>query len=236
MAIRVTCPGCHKRFSVSEKFAGKSGPCPNCKTVIRIPTKDEEVKLHGPEELGAGVRGSVATKPILREETKLEPVAIASIVAGVLVTLLVTAILGRSGFFAEGAVVKSAIALLLISPPLVIAGYSFLHGEEDLEPYRGMPLYARAGICSVVYIVLWGVYAYVAGRFLTGELWQWLFVVPPFLCLGGLVALASLDLDFGSGFFHYCFYLFVTVVLRWLAGMGWVWHIVEESPFPTGTP
>jgi hypothetical protein len=236
MAIRVTCPGCHKRFKVSEKFAGKSGPCPNCKVVIRIPTKDEEVKLHGPEELGAGVRGAVATKPILREETKLEPVAIASVVAGGLVTLLVAAILGRTGFFADGAVVKSAIALLLVSPPLVIAGYWFLRGEEDLEPYRGMPLYVRAGICSVVYVVLWGAYAYVAGLFLTGEIWQWLFVVPPFLCLGGMAAFASLDLDFGSGFFHYCFYLFVTVVLRWLAGMGWVWHVVEESPFPTGGP
>ncbi len=236
MAIRVTCPGCHKRFKVSDKFAGKSGPCPQCKTLIRIPTERDEVKLHGPEELGAGVRGATATKPILREETKLEPVAIASIAAGGLVTLLVAAILGRTGFFAEGALVKSAIALLLVSPPLVIAGYSFLRGEEELEPYRGLTLYVRAGICSLGYIILWGVYAYVAGRFLTGELWQWLFVVPPFLCVGGLVALACLDLDFGSGFFHYCFYLFVTVLLRWLAGMGWVWQIVEESPFTTGGP
>lgn len=233
MAIRVTCPGCHKRFKVSEKFAGKSGPCPKCKTVIRIPTKDQEVKLHGPEELGAGVRGTVATKPILREETKLGPVAIASIAAGGLVTLMVAAILGRAEFFAEGSLVKSTIALLLVSPPLVIAGYSFLRGEEDLDPYRGMALYRRAGICSLAYMVLWGVYAYVAGQFLTGELWQWLFVVPPFLVVGGLAALASLDLDFGSGFFHYCFYLFVTVLLRWLAGMGWAWQIVEQSPFPT---
>ena len=30
MAITVTCPGCHKKFVVSEKFAGKSGPCKYC--------------------------------------------------------------------------------------------------------------------------------------------------------------------------------------------------------------
>jgi hypothetical protein len=231
MAIRVTCPGCHKRFKVSDQFAGKSGPCPECKTIIRVPTKDEEVKLHGPETLGAGVRGAVTTKLILREETRLDPVKAAMIGAGALVVLIVTAILGRSGFFQQQAVFKSAIALLLVSPPLVIGGYSFLHDDEDLEPYRGTILYIRAGICSLAYIVLWGVYSYVAGQYLTGELWQWLFVVPPFLVVGGLVGLASMDLDFGSGFFHYCFYLFVTVMLRWLAGMGWVWQIPDKPLF-----
>jgi hypothetical protein len=236
MAIRVTCPGCHKRFTVSEKFAGKTGPCPKCKTPIRIPTKQDEVKLHGPEELGAGVRGSVATKPILREETSLGPVAITMIAAAGLVTVIVAAMLGWADFFASGALVKSTIALLVVSPPLVIAGYSFLHGDEDLDRLRGKPLYVRAAICSLAYIILWGAYAYVAGQFLTGELWQWLFVVPPFLVVGGLAALASLDLDFGSGFFHFAFYLFVTVLLRWLVGMGWVWQIVEQSPYPPGLP
>ena len=231
MAIRVTCPGCHKRFKVSDQFAGRSGPCPNCKTVIRIPTKDEEVKLHGPEGFGAGVRGAMTTKPILREETTLQPVFLLSVAVGTLLVLIVTAILGRADFFGQQTVFRSTIALLLVSPPLVIAAYSFLHHEEDLDPYRGKALYIRAGICAAVYIGLWGVYGFVAGRYVTGELWQWLFVAPPFLVAGGLVALACLDLDFGSGFFHYCFYLFVTVLLRWLAGLGWVWEIVEESPF-----
>jgi hypothetical protein len=39
------------------------------------------------------------------------------------------------------------------------------------------------------------------------------------------VPLACLDLEYGNGFFHYAFYLLVTVLLRWLAGMGWVWEI-----------
>jgi hypothetical protein len=58
---------------------------------------------------------------------------------------------------------------------------------------------------------------------ITGELWIWLFVLPPFLGVGALIALGCLDLDFGSGFFHYSFYLLVTVLLRWVAGMGWPW-------------
>ncbi|MEC8508925.1 MAG: MJ0042-type zinc finger domain-containing protein, partial [Planctomycetota bacterium] len=35
MSIRVTCPGCHARFNVSDQFAGKSGPCPKCKKTIQ---------------------------------------------------------------------------------------------------------------------------------------------------------------------------------------------------------
>jgi hypothetical protein len=231
MAIRVTCPGCHKRFKVSDQFAGRSGPCPNCKTVIRVPTKDEEVKLHGPESFGAGVRGAVTTKPILREETSLSPVFLVSIGVGALVVLVVTAILGRAGFFEKLTVLKSTVGLILVSPPLVIAAYSFLRDEEDLDPYRGKALYLRAAICAAAYIGLWGVYGFVPARYMTGELWQWLFVVPPFLVAGGLVAFATLDLDFGSGFFHYCFYLLVTVLLRWLAGLGWAWQITEEPLF-----
>lgn len=37
MPILVTCPGCKAQFNVSDKFAGKQGPCPKCKAVISIP-------------------------------------------------------------------------------------------------------------------------------------------------------------------------------------------------------
>jgi hypothetical protein len=213
---------------VSDKFAGKSGPCPHCKTVIRVPTKEEEVKVQEPEAAPPGARGAPAPKPILRTETKATPVGILLICVSALVVLIVTAVLGRAEFFVDGAVLKSAIGLLLVSPPLVVAGYSFLRDDEDLSPYRGKVLYLRAAICSVLYIALWGVYSYLSGRVLTGELWTWVYVVPPFLVVGASAALATLDLDFGSGFFHYCFYLFATVLLRWLAGLGWVWQIAEE--------
>jgi hypothetical protein len=59
---------------------------------------------------------------------------------------------------------------------------------------------------------------------LTGEFWSWLFVAPPFLIMGGLTALACFDLDFGNGIFHYAFYVLVTILLCWVAGMGWVWQ------------
>ena len=60
MAILVVCPTCKSRFQVSEKFAGKQGPCPKCKAVITIPRVEDEVKIHAPEEYAGG--GSVAAK------------------------------------------------------------------------------------------------------------------------------------------------------------------------------
>ena len=65
MAILVVCPGCKKSFNVDDKFAGKTGPCPNCKTKITIPEKKAEVKIHAPDEFaggGKGVTGKLAAE------------------------------------------------------------------------------------------------------------------------------------------------------------------------------
>jgi len=228
MSILVVCPGCHKRFKVNDKFAGQSGACPECKATIKVPSKDEEVKVHAPTEFAGGGRsrtGELITKPIARVQSKLQPVATAAIVGGVLAVLLITWVAGE---MIQSSFAVRAIGLLLVSPPLVLAGYSFLR-NEDLEPYRGTSLYVRAAVCSLAYLVLWGIYAYVAPAMLTGELWEWMFVVPPFLVTGGLIALACLDLDFGNGFFHYTFYVLASILLRWVAGMGWLWNVVSDQ-------
>ena len=93
MPISVVCPGCKARFNVSDKFAGKKGPCPKCKTVLTVPAAPaEEVKIHVPEEYASGgkdSKGRLVGKPIPRTETKLQPVLITAIVAGVLGSLVI---------------------------------------------------------------------------------------------------------------------------------------------------
>ena len=116
----------------------------------------------------------------------------------------------------------AALGLLVVSPLLVIAPYTFLR-DDELEPYRGKVLYIRTGLCALAYVFLWAIFGYVSGLLSPDEPWNWIYVVPPFLAIGALAPLATLDLDFGSGFFHYCFYLLATILLRWIAGMGWVW-------------
>ena len=96
MPIEVLCPGCKSRFKVSEKFAGKKGPCPKCKTVITIPEVTEEVVVHAPQEFGPkNATGVGVLKPITRKETKMSPLVIVGIVSGI-ITVLVVAVLLRS--------------------------------------------------------------------------------------------------------------------------------------------
>ncbi len=230
MSIQVTCPGCLKRFSVSEKFAGQKGPCPKCKTVIDIPKLGDEVVIHGGEEFdhaGRDTQGKMIGKPILREQSDFTPTVAAAIGAGVVVTVIATWMLGRADVF-QGSFM-CFVGLLVVSPPLSVGGYKFLTSSEELQPYRGKWLWMRAAICSLVYIILWGAFNYLAEQFLTGEVWEWVVLVAPILAAGGFVGLICFDLDFAGGFLHYSFYVTVTILLRAVAGLGWIWSIPNDA-------
>jgi hypothetical protein len=231
MSIIVVCPGCLKSFKVSDQFAGRSGPCPKCKRTLQVPDKAQEVKVHAPEEFAGGGRsrtGKLVIKPVAFTSAKLEPVKAVAIVAAAICVLAVAWIGGKAGLIHGndlGHRIITAIGLLAVSPLLVVAAYSILR-DDELEPYSGRQLYIRAGICAVAYTALWGVFALLASRgLITGDLWVWIYVGPPFLMAGGLFSLATLDLDFGDAVFHYGFYLLATVILRWAAGMNWVWDL-----------
>jgi hypothetical protein len=257
MSILVVCTGCKKSFQVADKFAGKSGPCPKCKAIIKVPAKGQEVQIHGGEEFGRGGRdaaGQLVLKPIARRQIKFNPTIAAAIGGAALAVLVVAWIGGSAGAFTN--VVGAGLGLLVISPVLVLAAYTFLY-DDELEPYRGKELYLRAAACSAAYIVLWGIFAYVKDAVTPNEpqtmttatttdntttfsmtteekttttLPPWsLFLAAPFLVVGGIAAWASLDLEPTNGFFHYTFYLLVTIILRWAAGLGWVWQVVPPS-------
>lgn len=228
MSIIVVCPGCRKSFKVSDKFAGKSGPCPNCKRTLQVPTKEQEVQVHAPEAFAGGgksAEGKLITKPIARVNAKFKPVTMAIISASVLGVLAITFIGGRAGVF--GNWIVTAVGLLLVSPPLILAAYEVLR-DDELEPYRGVALYARMAACTFVYVSLWGVFAVLSFRGLvTGELWNWIFLAVPFIVVGGMTAMGVFDLEFGDGVFHFCFYLVATLALRWAAGMKWIWDVTQ---------
>ncbi len=234
MPIAVICPGCRKTFHVGDQFAGKSGPCPKCKTVIKVPAATAEVKVHAPGDFSSGGRtagGKLALKPIARKQIKLQPVAAAIVAAASLAMIVAARLGGKIGLLSLDSwrgYCGVTVALAIISPALVVAAYSFLR-DDELEPYRGKSLCLRAAACSLGYMVLWGVFGYVTGNFQMEELWSWAFVAPPFFVVGSLAAYAALDLEFSSSFLLYCFYVLITIFLRWVAGMGWVWNIVPPS-------
>jgi len=225
MSIKVTCPGCLARFKVSSRFAGQSGPCPKCGAMIRVPSPDDTVEIHAPKPFASGGRGAggkLILRPIARESLKLSVRVAVALVAGIL-AVAAGAWLG-GGLLRHYWVVR-AVALLVVSGPVVWAGYFFVRHDESLDRFASKPLAIRTAICATAYAALWGVFGYVATFGFSGEVWSWLVVAPPFVVTGGLVALACYDLDFGGGCLHYGFYLLVTILLRGLAGMGWIWEL-----------
>jgi len=226
MPIQVICPGCRKRFTVSDKFAGQSGPCPNCKKTIKVPEKSQQVQVHAPEEFAEGGRsvdGQLVTKPISRSAVRLNAVLAVGLGGAVATVIVFTFVLGRMGLLADYLVVRT-VGLLLISPPLAVAGYTFLRDDEKV-PYRGRELYLRAAICGLVYVVLWGLFSHVVHNYMTGEIWNWMVILPLLVSAGALAPLVCLDMDFSSSAMHYAFYLLVTIVLRWIGAMGWIWDV-----------
>ncbi|MDO4575769.1 MAG: hypothetical protein Q4D98_11210 [Planctomycetia bacterium] len=222
MAIIVTCPGCHKSFSVRDEFAGRTGPCPKCKTPIKIPKAGESVKIHGGEAFDGGgrsVSGELVLKPLKRKEEKFSPRITLQIVGGTLVLFLLTWLLG--GIFRSSAILR-CLGLILITPPLVYAPYFFLKDTEAIENLSGRELQTRALICSGVYLALWagfGIVSHFATGAFGGDLWVWFAVASPFAVVGSLLGSAIFELETGDGVIHFMFYLIVTATLCFLAGV-----------------
>jgi DNA-directed RNA polymerase subunit RPC12/RpoP len=227
MAIPVVCPGCKKSFNVDDKHAGKTGPCPNCKAKITIPEKKAEVKIHAPDEFaggGKGVTGKLLLKPIARQQTRINPVMAAAIGGAVLAAIIVALVM--RGLAADRVALRyvlSGVGLLLASPALAVTAYTFLR-DDELDAYRGTQLLVRAAVCGVVYMVLWAGFAYLKTTLGTISLPIWALVAPPFLIVGAMAGKFSFDLETANGFFHYAFYVAVTMLLGAIAGLGWAWQ------------
>ena len=216
MAIQVICTGCRSTFTVSDKFAGRTGPCPKCKTPITVPSAAvKEVKIHGPEDEPARP-GRAPVTPIVFEDPPVPKIAYTVIAIGAVFAML-AALLARLGFGAGQAPPwLLASAAYIVSLPCAWLAYQLVR-DRNLEPYRGRSLLLRAAICGAAYALLWGVKGFLPAE-LTGELWPWVYLGPPFLFAGALAALASFDLDWGTGVAHFSLYVVFTALLRWLAG------------------
>ena len=226
MSIRVTCPGCHKRFNVSEKFAGKTGPCPKCKTPMDIPALEDKVVIHETVKGATDSKGKKISDPIKREETKISTTSIVISVAACLLIPMIAWVLGKTlGYEDQDGVFRQPMWLLglgavLLAGPVVWAGYTFLRNQE-LEPYRGMALVKRVAICATVYAALWGLHLYMSKMLYGPEIStpEALIALPILFIPGALASLATLDLDGTSAAIHYGFYMLVTVGLRLLMGL-----------------
>jgi len=225
MPIQVTCPGCMKRFSVAEKFAGQKGPCPKCKQIITIPKKEDEVVIHAPDHSEAGsigVGGRHVLKTYKRKDAKFQPLVFTGVVGAVLVALLVALVIRSVG---TPEIWLKATAAILLGPLLSWAGYTFLR-DPELEAYFGTPLAIRSIACGLVFALLWVVFVFLGHQFFGAddlkkglEIWQMVVLIVPVFAAGTLAAYAAFDLDPGSAFFLCAMYFAITVLLRLVAAL-----------------
>ncbi|MEM9828551.1 MAG: hypothetical protein AAF958_18330 [Planctomycetota bacterium] len=223
MAIQVTCPKCFKRFQVSDKFAGKKGPCPNCKATIRVPEKNEEVVVHAPtDDAPKDSKGQSVLKPIKRKETDVTRRGLIITIGSVL--LAIVAALGIRFGMESVPVWICGLAVIVIAPPLVWAGYSFVQ-DSELEGYTGQELIQRVAIASLCLAGTWLIYAFVPMYlFDLKSASEMDFVgfgiaIAAMLLLGGVICMATFELEFFSGLIHASFYLITTLLLAVLAGI-----------------
>jgi len=155
MPLHVICPGCLKRFQVSERFAGKQGPCPNCNAVISIPK--EAVKVHGIEDTESKNDDNqrVISSPITRITMDFDPVLAKHYAFGVLGVLTLAFLLGCVPMYAVFRLLLGTLGLCFAAFPLVLFGYHFIRDREEIFTFTSEELSRRAGIVTAGYVVLW---------------------------------------------------------------------------------
>ena len=234
MAIQVTCPGCKKRFEVSDKFAGQEGPCPspNCKTKIKIPAAGESVVVHAPETYGPkGATGKAILKPITRKEIRFSPL----LAGGIGLSILLVFGAAIAVRLSDSPLSSPLLLLgsLILAPVLGLAGYVVLR-DNELEPFRGKELMLRMLPSIFVFPLLWIVYFIVPGYVGLDQTGIGYIVVmlPITLAIGGFASHCGLDLDYISSAIHYGLYLAVTAALCFVMNVDVV-NIQTANPTPS---
>ena len=230
MAIDVTCPGCFKRFQVSDKYAGMKGPCPSCNTLINIPK--ETVRIHEPDEFQSGgktAKGRAVLKPLDRKVAAIggrEWAIMAVCVVGVFaLTLLVGRFSTSIGVWGVRAI--AVLGMLGVAFGTSIFGYILLRSGDELEYHEGPDLYKRAGLCAGCYALLWLMFEQLTTYLgVQGTLVVWAYLVP-FVVLSVIAVVGFFDLDFSMGTAHYLIFFFAILLLRWAIGYLWLWQAIS---------
>jgi cation transport ATPase len=222
MPIQVTCPKCLKRFQVSDKFAGKTGPCPSCKNQIKVPDKSEEVKIHTPDDGAPKDRtGQSVLKPIKRKETEVTRKGLFITIGAILGVVALAVGMRVSGGTPFWAIILGAVG---IAPPLVWAGYKFVQ-DSELAPYVGQELRNRVLVCAALFASLWLLYwflpSYLFDLDSPAEMTYLFFgiIISVMLVIGAFISVATFELEFSSGLAHAGLYFIATILLAVISGI-----------------
>ncbi len=222
MPIQVTCPSCLSRFSVSDKFAGKKGPCPKCKKQISVPLKSDEIVIHAPrDDAPKDSKGQSVLKPIKRTETRVtrRGVILTTVtILGMLAAAVALRFLGPVPWW------LLVIGALLIAPPAIWAAYGFSR-DSELAPFVGAELRNRLLILTAIFASLWLIYAFVPVYVLdlnqTSEMPLFMsgVMLVTIVVIGAFAAANTLELEFSGGLVVSGLYVVAALVLALIAGV-----------------
>ncbi len=154
MAIDVICPGCHKRFQVSDQFAGKKGPCPACKTMIEIPKLEDVVVIHERERTASGVPAKLDS---IRRKSTTAGKAELVLATGTLIGGLVLTMVGRIQLAEVDPNPAFLIKLLaggLLGISSSVLGHIVLRGQDDGSVYDRKTILVSSAV-GLAYTVAW---------------------------------------------------------------------------------
>mgnify|MGYP001212443752 CR=1 FL=1 len=155
MAIDVICSGCLKRFQVSDQFAGRSGPCPGCKTIITIPTLEDQVIIEEPEHKPGSPGAHTKIDGITRRAgffQRFEIITLCTLFATAAVVALLTRTLqSESGgvlTFTTGTLF--GLGLVVVSLASNLLGYGVLK-DSEIESFDRRTAIIRSAITAAIY-------------------------------------------------------------------------------------
>lgn len=207
---------------MSDKFAGKKGPCPKCKKQILVPEKADEIVIHAPrDDAPKDSKGRSVLKPIRRSETRVTRRGV--ILTSLTILVMVAAAVGLriAGGAPWWAVVLGA---LLVAPPSIWAAYAFAR-DAELEPFVGAELRNRVLIVAAIFAALWLVYAYLPVYIMaldrSSEM-PWFMagvMIVVILAMGAFAAANILELEFFGGLIVAGMYIVAALALALIAGV-----------------
>lgn len=218
MAIRVLCGSCKSTFTVSDQFAGRTGPCPKCKAPIKVP--DAPVKgvvIHEPEapSTTSTATGRAPLAPLKRIDRPVSPLAWTFLAMGLVAAAAAAAV---ARFQWEGSppgwfLLAGAWAIAI---PCSWLGYVAIR-DRELAPHSGRSLAIRSLVCAAVYVALWAARGFLPPQI---DMWEWLYYGPVFVGIGAFAAFACFDFEPGAAIAHFSLFLLLSAGLRWLAGVS----------------
>lgn len=223
MAIQVICPGCMSRFEVSDRFAGKKGPCPKCSNLIEIPK--EKLVIHAPDEIiveGRRVKNPDFIRPIEREAFVFTTKQVWINVVGVVVILIFAWLFS---FLGSGPMkwMAGTSGIFVVAFVLAKNGYILVRDPDDLEIFLGGELHRKSFLVATGYTLSWIIFEALL-LYLNPGFFFFAYLLPIAL-LASFVPLVVFDTDYGDSFMLYFIFVLCVLVIRGImfAPDGWIW-------------